>query len=200
MGGDQAPEEIVAGARAGCRRVRDRRRARRADRRLARGHRRSRAHRLQRGHRDGRRPRPGVRRKKDSSLVVPRNSCATAGRARWCRPATPARRWPRPSCGWVACRRRAALRSRRRSRSRGRRRSCSVTPARTPSAQAERLVQFAQMARAYVDRALRRRAPRSACSRSARKRRRDAPCEGDPRAAWPDAQGVASSATSRAAT
>ena len=102
-----------------------------------------------------------------------RARCATARPARWCRPATPARRWRRRCCAWDACRASCA--------------PCIATPipnpGRTPmvlvdaganaECTPEMLVQFALMASTFVTAHYRRRPIRaSGCCRSARSRRR----------------------------
>ena len=77
---------------------------------------------------------------------APPSSSATARRARPCRPATPARPWPRRCCGSGGIKGVVAAvhRDARPAAGLDARASCA-TPAPTPSARAEMLVQFAQM-------------------------------------------------------
>ena len=134
MGGDQAPAEIVAGARQAADELGiavvlvgppDARRR----------HRRPRAPRRLRGHRDGRRPGPG--RAPQEGLVAGagrRGGPRRQGLGHGLAPATPAPRWPAPCCAWAASR---AWPARHRHADPGARHaprpSCS-TPAPTPSA------------------------------------------------------------------
>ncbi len=149
MGGDNAPGEIVAGARRGRRGARlpvvlvgrptDRR------------HRGARGPRRVGGHRHGRGPR--VRR--CAGRRTPRWSgrprrCATGRPSPWSAPATPGRPWPARCCAWAGSKAWPAPPSPRRSRCSGRTPPCCSTPGPTPSAPPAMLVQFAQMGAAYA--------------------------------------------------
>ena len=170
------PGEIVAGAAPGGRRARRPRRPRRPAR-GARRRRRPRGPRRVRGHRDGRRPRArSVRRKKDSSLVRAAeavrdgeasamvsagNTGATMGSAllrmgRIKGVARPAIATPIPVPGG------------------DRPRSCS-TPAPTPSASPSGSCSSPRWARSSPASATASPTPRSACCRSARRRRKGTP-------------------------